>query len=162
HAAAGYAIRYPPVGPRKRNTPGAPSGVNTGRPAAPAARYNTMLAAPATGPNIMPARITSIGWTRSGTHPNAHPIHTPHRPRALPAPKRAIRVAVSRLRERECVRVVIYQFTRDTLRATASPPPRHNVASPRRAFRSFIAYSSVVNTRAPLAPMGCPSAIAPP
>ena len=37
-AAAGYASRYPPVGPKNRAIPGAPIGVNTGRPAAPATR----------------------------------------------------------------------------------------------------------------------------
>src|SRR5687768_17909293 len=32
NAAIGYARRYPPVGPMRRANPGAPIGVNTGRP----------------------------------------------------------------------------------------------------------------------------------
>src|SRR5438046_2059924 len=55
NAATGYAYRYPAVGPRKRSSPGAPYGENTGRPAAPAARYRIMLVAPATGPSQSPA-----------------------------------------------------------------------------------------------------------
>ena len=39
----------------------------TGNPLAPATRYNAMLATPALGPSIMPARITSIGCRVSGT-----------------------------------------------------------------------------------------------
>src|SRR5262245_57367617 len=97
-AAAGYAIRYPPVGPRKRNTPGAPSGVNTGRPAAPAASYKTMLAAPATGPSIIPLRITSIGWSVSGTGVNGSGIDTCDAA-ATAAAKPTMPIAVSRLRE---------------------------------------------------------------
>src|SRR6185503_7365679 len=51
----------------KRAMPGAPNGVNTGSPAAPAARYSIMLAAPTLGPSIMPARMTSIGCNVIGT-----------------------------------------------------------------------------------------------
>ncbi len=49
-----------------------------------------------------------------------------------------------------------------TASATPLPPPRQRVATPRFSFRAFSAYSSVVRMRAPLAPMGCPSATAPP
>src|SRR2546421_256044 len=49
-----------------------------------------------------------------------------------------------------------------TLKATAFPPPRHSVARP-VAFRCCCrAYSSVVSTRAPEAPIGWPNAMAPP
>src|SRR5207247_11189535 len=51
---------------------------------------------------------------------------------------------------------------RSTIMETALPPPRHRVARPRFALRSFIAYNRVVSTRAPLQPIGWPSATAPP
>src|SRR5438132_9170604 len=51
---------------------------------------------------------------------------------------------------------------RSTTIATALPPPRHSDASPRLAPRCCIAYSRVVSTLAPDAPIGCPSATAPP
>ena len=54
------------------------------------------------------------------------------------------------------------QIARVTLSATASPPPRQSVARPVVPPRSASAYSSVMSTRAPLAPIGWPSAIAPP
>src|SRR3989454_9742774 len=53
-------------------------------------------------------------------------------------------------------------YGRSPIIETALPPPRHRVASPRFAPRSFIAYTRVVKTRAPLQPIGCPSATAPP
>src|SRR6059036_1121772 len=53
-------------------------------------------------------------------------------------------------------------YGRSTIIETALPPPRHRVASPRFAPRSFIAYTRVVKTRAPLQPIGWPSANAPP
>src|SRR5437762_8843767 len=56
----------------------------------------------------------------------------------------------------------IRHHTRSTTIATALPPPRHRAASPRRALRSCMAYRSVTSTRAPDAPIGCPSATAPP
>src|SRR5262245_16208137 len=43
---------------------------------------------------------------------------------------------------------------RSTTSATASPPPMQSVARPRFAPRSFMAWTSVVRMRAPLAPMG--------
>ena len=42
------------------------------------------------------------------------------------------------------------------------PPPMHSVARPFLASRFCISYSSVTSTRAPDAPIGWPSAIAPP
>src|SRR5437016_4932610 len=53
-------------------------------------------------------------------------------------------------------------YGRSTIIETALPPPRQRVASPRFAPRSFIAYTRVVKTRAPLQPIGWPSANAPP
>src|SRR4051812_39566873 len=47
--------------------PTAPIGAKTGSPAAPSTRYSAMLAAPGTGPSIMPARTTSSGCSVSGT-----------------------------------------------------------------------------------------------
>ena len=46
--------------------------------------------------------------------------------------------------------------------AIPSPPLTHSVASPRRALRRFISCSSVTMMRAPVQPIGWPSAIAPP
>src|SRR3984885_2766265 len=46
--------------------------------------------------------------------------------------------------------------------AVASPPPMHRLAMPRFLPRAFSAYSNVVRMRAPVAPIGCPSAQAPP
>src|SRR5579875_76818 len=46
--------------------------------------------------------------------------------------------------------------------AMPCPTPMHIVASPLRAFRRTISCTSVTRMRAPLAPTGCPSAIAPP
>src|SRR6266571_8718572 len=53
-------------------------------------------------------------------------------------------------------------YGRSTIIETALPPPRQSVARPRFALRSFIAYTRVVSTRAPLQPIGWPSATAPP
>src|SRR6266850_2158246 len=53
-------------------------------------------------------------------------------------------------------------YGRSTASATPLPPPRHSVAIPRFRFLCLSAYSSVVSTRAPLAPIGWPSATAPP
>src|SRR5437016_2950783 len=53
-------------------------------------------------------------------------------------------------------------YGRSTIIETTLPPPRQRVASPRFAPRSFIAYTRVVKTRAPLQPIGWPSANAPP
>ena len=44
--------------------------------------------------------------------------------------------------------------TSSTLSATALPPPRQRVARPVRPPRSRSAWSRVVSTRAPLAPIG--------
>ncbi len=46
--------------------------------------------------------------------------------------------------------------------ATALPPPRQRVASPASPPRSLRACSRVTRIRAPLAPIGCPRATAPP
>src|SRR5271170_5962970 len=46
--------------------------------------------------------------------------------------------------------------------AVASPPPMQRLAIPRRLPRALSAYSRVVMMRAPVAPIGCPSAQAPP
>src|SRR4051794_28556978 len=51
---------------------------------------------------------------------------------------------------------------RATAMATPMPPPTHSDATPYGAWRCLIAYTSVVNTRAPLAPIGWPRAMAPP
>src|SRR5579872_434111 len=51
---------------------------------------------------------------------------------------------------------------RSTAIATAFPPPRQSAAIPRFTSRRIISYSSVTRTRAPLAPIGCPIATAPP
>src|SRR5262249_5423911 len=56
---------------------------------------------------------------------------------------------------------VVYA-ARSTTIATALPPPRHSAASPRSSPRRPSAYSSVTSPRVPDAPIGCPSAIAPP
>lgn len=42
------------------------------------------------------------------------------------------------------------------------PPPMHSVASPSVLSRACMACNSVTRIRAPLAPIGCPSAMAPP
>ena len=52
--------------------------------------------------------------------------------------------------------------TRSNAIATEPPPPRHSVASPYRPCRRCSSWSSVATIRAPLAPIGWPSAIAPP
>src|SRR5689334_5371724 len=51
---------------------------------------------------------------------------------------------------------------RSTQSAMPSPPPMQSEATPRLASRASIAASNVTSTRAPEAPMGCPSAQAPP
>src|SRR5205809_3175122 len=53
-------------------------------------------------------------------------------------------------------------YGRSRITAIAFPPPRHRVARPRFAPRSFIAYARVVRTLAPLQPIGWPRATAPP
>src|SRR5271169_802402 len=52
--------------------------------------------------------------------------------------------------------------TNSTAIAVASPPPMQRLAIPRRLPRALSAYSRVVMMRAPVAPIGCPSAHAPP
>ena len=49
-----------------------------------------------------------------------------------------------------------------TIIAVPMPPPMHSDAAPRPPPRACSAWTSVVSTRAPLAPIGWPSAIAPP
>src|SRR5579871_3977839 len=46
--------------------------------------------------------------------------------------------------------------------AVASPPPMHRLAMPRLRPRALSAPMRVAMIRAPLAPIGCPSAVAPP
>src|SRR5438094_5871835 len=53
-------------------------------------------------------------------------------------------------------------YGRSRIIAIAFPPPRHRVARPRFAPRSFIAYARVVRIRAPVHPSGWPRATAPP
>src|SRR5262249_59612185 len=53
-------------------------------------------------------------------------------------------------------------YPRSTTMAMPCPPPMHSDATPRRASRAAMAWSRVTRTRAPLAPIGCPSAMAPP
>src|SRR5204863_6661170 len=55
-----------------------------------------------------------------------------------------------------------YASFRSTSMATALPPPRQSAATPMRPLRRSRACRSVTRTRAPLAPIGWPSAIAPP
>src|SRR5260370_14949783 len=53
-------------------------------------------------------------------------------------------------------------FIASTIIAIPCPPPMHAVANPyRKPFRRS-SFTSVITTRVPLAPSGCPSAIAPP
>ena len=52
--------------------------------------------------------------------------------------------------------------SRSSTKATPCPPPTHSAARPRRAPRRRISSSSVSSSRAPLAPTGWPSAMAPP
>src|ERR1700693_6176357 len=54
------------------------------------------------------------------------------------------------------------QAVRSTRTATASPPPMQRLAIPLFLFNAFRAYRRVTRIRAPLAPIGCPSATAPP
>src|ERR1700733_3167919 len=54
------------------------------------------------------------------------------------------------------------RYGRSIASATALPPPKHSAAIPRFKFRRCISYNSVTSTRAPDAPIGCPSATAPP
>lgn len=54
------------------------------------------------------------------------------------------------------------QFISSTAMAVASPPPMHSDATPRRSPRVWSADSKVASRRAPLAPIGWPSAVAPP
>src|SRR5262245_34310766 len=65
-----------------------------------------MLAAPAAGPNIIPARITSIGWSVSGTGVNGSGIDTCDAAANAMA-KPMMPSAVRPLRVRDGVRVVI-------------------------------------------------------
>ena len=55
-----------------------------------------------------------------------------------------------------------YALSRSTSIATALPPPRHSAATPIRRRAAQARAASVTSTRAPLAPIGWPSAIAPP
>jgi hypothetical protein len=71
-AAAGYDIRYPPVGPSRCAIP-APSanpGANTGSPAAPSSRYAPSVAAAIRGPSNNPSSNTANGCSVSGTGVN--------------------------------------------------------------------------------------------
>jgi hypothetical protein len=53
-------------------------------------------------------------------------------------------------------------YNASTAIAMPMPPPTHSAATPYRIFLARSAWTSVVSTRAPLAPIGCPSAMAPP
>ena len=65
-------MRYPPVGPRRRPSPGGRIGeaANTGSPAMPAARYSTWLSIPSRDPSAAPPSSTTIGWSVKGTGVN--------------------------------------------------------------------------------------------
>src|ERR1700730_8475075 len=54
------------------------------------------------------------------------------------------------------------RYKASTAMAMPIPPPMQSDAIPKRSFLARSAWTSVVRTRAPLAPIGCPSAIAPP
>ena len=91
-----------------------------------------MLVAPATGPSIMPARITSIGCRVIGTGVNGSGIAICDAA-ATAAAKPTTPTTKSRLSfvsiraARVCMGLNASsrnQLTRDTLSATASPPPR--------------------------------------
>lgn len=53
-------------------------------------------------------------------------------------------------------------YRSSTAIAVASPPPMHSAAIPRVLPRLRKAEINVATMRAPLAPMGCPKAVAPP
>src|ERR1019366_9394890 len=54
------------------------------------------------------------------------------------------------------------QLKLSTTIAIPCPPPMHAVASPYFFFRRRNSYSSVITNRVPVAPSGCPNALAPP
>src|SRR3984885_11311158 len=54
------------------------------------------------------------------------------------------------------------QFKLSTPIAIPCPPPMQAVASPYFFFRRRNSYSKVITSRVPVAPSGCPNAIAPP
>src|ERR1700733_14191906 len=68
----------------------------------------------------------------------------------------------SHLRYIYVLELALAKFYRSTASATEFPPPRHNAATPFFASRLCISCNRVTSTRAPLAPMGCPIATAPP
>src|SRR5918992_5048961 len=53
-------------------------------------------------------------------------------------------------------------YTASTIIAIPMPPPMQRDAAPLPPPRAFSEWTRVVRIRAPLAPMGCPSAMAPP
>lgn len=55
-----------------------------------------------------------------------------------------------------------YSPRRSTIRLSPFPPPMHRVASPSDPFERTSSWTSVTTIRAPLIPIGWPSAIAPP
>src|SRR5205807_7881322 len=59
-------------------------------------------------------------------------------------------------------RVPVYAPLTSTIIASPCPPPEQIAATPRPPPRRRSSWTSVVRMRAPLAPIGCPSAIAPP
>src|SRR6202035_1796203 len=54
------------------------------------------------------------------------------------------------------------QFILSTIIAIPCPPPMQAVASPYFFFRRRNSYNKVITRRVPVAPSGCPNAIAPP
>ena len=57
-ATTGYAMRYPPVGPNSCATPPTPTGLKTGNPIAPQARYRAAAANPRLLPSAKPTSNT--------------------------------------------------------------------------------------------------------
>ena len=108
-----------------------------------------MLAAPATGPSHMPASTTTSGCSVIGTGVPGIGIATCEASGQRNREAQRCRMATIRARtprNRESARR--HQFTRSTLRATASPPPRHSVARPRSLFRDPPARTAASSARA--------------
>src|SRR5947209_120470 len=53
-------------------------------------------------------------------------------------------------------------YAASTKTAAPCPPPTHSIARPRCLPRRCSSFNSVITSRVPLAPTGCPSAMAPP
>ena len=121
-----------------------------------------MLAAASSGPSSMPASTTTNGCSVSGTGVPGSGIAICDASASAADGRRRCRARELRGVRAARARVVMSLPSGDAERHRVAAAEAERREATLSRLRSFSAYNSVVSTRAPLAPIGWPSAIAPP